>query len=235
VLLLSGILAAIGVGVSAGFIAAGGGFTPDGPSILDPPSEEDIWEVGTNIQDGTFLEYSVDARGLSSALESATVSMDFEDAGDLWNVTFTIANGTGQEITKTVPMSEKLTKEGQIEKDFMTYFEPVENSILAVRDMDYGGRDKYLVVGARWDTIFYQSSQLYVSVTARETVQTPGGSFDSFLLSYTLEEKTSRIWMVKGFPLPVKAEVYDVEDSLLYRFDLVEVSGIVHTSDGTTL
>jgi hypothetical protein len=225
VAIVTGIFAALGVGVSLAIIAAGGGFTT-GASILNPPGKEDIWQVGKNIQDGTMLEYSLNAKGPSSSLDSATVTMNFREAGDDWNVTFTIVNGTGEIVNRTIAMSKELTRQGKLDDSFVPYFEAIQSSVFAVRDMDYGGRDKYLVVGAPWDTIFVGASSVTVKVTGRETVQTEAGSFDSFVLSYSLDDKTSKIWMVSYMPLPVKAEVFDGKDQQLYSFELQKMSGI---------
>jgi hypothetical protein len=219
------IFAAVGVGVSVGIIAAGGGFdTP--PDIFNPPSEADIWKVGSNIQDGTALDYLLTAVAESSSLESAQVSMVFVEAGNNWNVEFTVVNGTDEAVENTVVMSKELTREGQLDESFRLYYEPIQSSIFAVRDMEYGQSAKYLVVGAPWNQIFYQSSEVIVRVTSEETVQTQAGTFEAFVLSYKLEENTSRIWVVQSMPLPVKAEVYDSEDKLQYRYELARAAGI---------
>jgi hypothetical protein len=222
---VTAIFAALGIGVSVAIIAFGGGFS-GGPTPLDPPGPEDIWVVGSSIRDGTVLKYSLSSIGPSSSLHSATVSMNFRESGDNWNVTFAIVNGTDQEFTNGITMSKMLTREGEIDDSFMPYLEPIQSSVFAVRDMDYGNRDKYLVVGAPWNTIFYKASQVTVRVTAEEKIQTPAGSFDSFVLSYKLGEKESRIWMVSHLPLPARAEVYDTDDNLQYKFELIEVSGV---------
>ena len=226
VAIFTGIFAAVGVGVSVAIIAAGGGFTT-GASPFDPPTPEDIWVVGSNIQDSTTLEYSLDAIGPESQLESAKATISFEDAGENWNVNFVIANGTGQQaIEHTMVMSKQLTRDGQLDASFRPYFDPLQSSILAVRDWEYGDSPKYLVVGAPWQQIFYQSSQVIVRVTGQETVQTPAGFFDAFVLTYKLAEKESRIWVAPDMPLPVKAEVYNFDDSLQYRYELVGASGV---------
>src|SRR6185503_13557799 len=99
VAIITAILAAVGVGVSIGIIAVGGGFSgPGGPDIFNPPSDADIWEVGSNIRDGTALEYYLSAVSEASSLESAQVSMVFEEAGDNWKVMFTVANGTAPTV-----------------------------------------------------------------------------------------------------------------------------------------
>lgn len=230
---MTAIFATLGVGVSIAIIAAGGGFESSSPNILDPPTEADIWKVGDHIQDGMTLEYALTSRGELNSLESALVSMNFRQAGENWNVRFTITNGTGQpSIDHTLVMSNELTREGQLDESFRPYFEHIQSSIFAVRDMEYGESPKYLVLGAPWNTIFVGSSSVTARVTNEERVSTPAGVFDSFVLSYKLAEQTSKIWVVRDMPLPVKAEVYDAEDKLLYQYELVNVSGVTSAAIG---
>ena len=222
---MTGIFAAFGVSVSAAIIAAGGGFSnPAG--ILDPPTEKDIWVVGSNIQNGTVLQYSLDSRGPSSSLVSALVTLSFREAGENWNITFDVKNGTSDQISETVVMSKQLTREGELDPEFAPYFEPIQTSIFAVRDMEYGDSPKYLVVGAPWNTIFVGASSSTVRVASEENVETGAGTFDSFILTYKLDDETSRIWMVASMPLPVKAATFDEEDGPHYSFELQQASGI---------
>ena len=233
---MTAIFATLGIGVSIAIIAAGGGFESSSPNILDPPTEADIWKVGDHIQDGMTLEYALTSRGELNSLESALVSMNFRQAGENWNVRFTITNGTGQpSIDHTLVMSNELTREGQLDESFRPYFEHIQSSIFAVRDMECGESPKYLVLGAPWNTIFVGSSSVTARVTNEERVSTPAGVFDSFVLSYKLAEQTSKIWVVRDMPLPVKAEVYDAEDKLLYQYELVNVSGVTSAAIGNSL
>lgn len=233
---MTAIFATLGVGVSIAIIAAGGGFESSSPNILDPPTQADIWKVGDHIQDGMTLEYALTSRGELNSLESALVSINFRQAGENWNVRFTITNGTGQpSIDHTLVMSNELTREGQLDESFRPYFEHIQSSIFAVRDMEYGESPKYLVLGAPWNTIFVGSSSVTARVTNEERVSTPAGVFDSFVLSYKLAEQTSKIWVVRDMPLPVKAEVYDAEDKLLYQYELVNVSGVTSAAIGNSL
>jgi hypothetical protein len=233
---MTAIFITLGVGVSIAIIAAGGGFESSSPNIFDPPAEADIWKVGDHIQNGMTLEYILTSRGELNSLESALVSMNFGQAGENWNVRFTIANGTGQPpVNHTLVMSNELTREGQLDESFRPYFEHIQSSILAVRDMEYGESPKYLVLGAPWNTIFVGSSSVTARVTNEESVSTPAGVFDSFVLSYKLAEQTSKIWVVRDMPLPVKAEVYDAEDKLLYQYELANVSGVTPAAIGNSL
>jgi hypothetical protein len=233
---MTAIFITLGVGVSIAIIAAGGGFESSSPNIFDPPTEADIWKVGDHIQNGMTLEYILTSRGELNSLESALVSMNFGQAGENWNVRFTITNGTGQpSIDHTLVMSNELTREGQLDESFRPYFEHIQSSIFAVRDMEYGESPKYLVLGAPWNTIFVGSSSVTARVTNEERVSTPAGVFDSFVLSYKLAEQTSKIWVVRDMPLPVKAEVYDAEDKLLYQYELANVSGVTPAAIGNSL
>lgn len=224
VAVMIGVFSALGVGVSVGIIAFGGGFSGGGGNIFNPPTGSDIYVVGAQVTDGMELSYTLTGAGPSTSLVDADVAMAFDRQGDSWLTTFNIVNGTGTRSDFEIMLSSQLTKEGQTGEDVRPFLEPVESSVMAIRDMDYGGRDKYLVVGAPWNTIFYSSSSTIVRVTAQETVQTPAGTFDAFVLSYKVGERTSSIWVVKDLPLPVKAEVYDPSDALLYKFELVSLS-----------
>jgi hypothetical protein len=236
VIILTAIFATLGIGVSIALIAAGGGFESSSPNIFNPPTEADIWKVGDHIQDGMTLEYVLTSKGQPYSLESARVSMNFKQVDENWNVTFTIANGTDQPtVNHTLIMSKELTREGQLDESFRPYFEHIQSSILAVRDMEYGESPKYLVVGAPWNTIFVGSSSVTARVTNEERISTPAGAFDSFVLSYKLGEATSKIWLVRDMPLPVKAEVYDSEDNLLYQYELTSASGVASAATGNSL
>jgi hypothetical protein len=233
---MTAIFSALGVGVSIALIAAGGGFESSSPNIFHPPTAADIWKVGDHIQDGMTLEYILTSKGQPNSLEAARVLMNFKQAGEDWNVRFAVTNDTDQPtVDHTMTMSRELTREGQLDESFRPYFEHIQSSILAVRDMEYGESPKYLVVGAPWDTIFVGSSSVTVRVTNEERISTPVGVFDSFVLSYKLGEKTSKIWVVRDMPLPVKAEVYDAEDNLLYQYELTNASGIASAATGSSL
>jgi hypothetical protein len=233
---MTAIFSALGIGVSVALIAAGGGFESSSPNIFHPPTEADIWKVGDHIEDGMTLEYILTSKGQPNSLEAARVLMNFKQAGEDWNVRFTITNDTDQPtIDHTMTMSRELTREGQLDESFRPYFEHIQSSILAVRDMEYGESPKYLVAGAPWDTIFVGSSSVTVRVTNEEHINTPAGVFDSFVLSYKLGEKTSKIWVARDMPLPVKAEVYDAEDNLLYQYVLTNASGVAPAATGNSL
>ena len=220
VALMIGAFSALGIGVSVGIIAAGGG-TIEG--LFNPPSPGDIYVVGAQLQDNSQFEYALTSIGPNSALVDADVSIAFNREGDLWRGSFAIVNGTGTRSDFDVGFSDQLTKIGQPDVQARAFLEPVETSIFAIREMDYRGMDKYLSVGSPWDVIFYSNLSVTVRITSQESVQTPAGNFDAYRMSYNLGERTSNIWVVRDLPFPVKAEVYDPDDQLMYEYELLNL------------
>ncbi|HVX03301.1 MAG TPA: hypothetical protein VHA09_09120 [Nitrososphaera sp.] len=232
VAVMVGLFSALGIGVSVGIIAFGGGFAGgNASSIFSPPTAADIYVVGAQVKDGMSMGYTVDkAQGQDTSLANADVSITFHKAGDNnsgWRATFDIVNGTQGAPRQQfdIMYSKELTKEGGVSASVRPYLDPIEASILAIRDMDYGGRDKYLVVGAPWSTIVTGSTTpITVRVIDEEKVTTPAGTFDAMVLGYKLNNNTSKIYVVKDLPMPVKAETYDVNDQPYYKYELVSVT-----------
>jgi hypothetical protein len=222
VFLASGIFAAIGILVSVVIIAINGGFSGSGPSIFNPPTSKDLWTIGSNIKDGLNLTYSLTATGEMSNLTDSIVSMKFHDLNDKWNVTFAIKNGsTVKEINMNLTKNQLLPK-GPITANEQKVLSPVDASILAIRDI--AREPKYLVVGALWDKITTSSSTIDERIASKDSVSTPAGAFNAYALEHQLGNSTSRIYLDKDLPLPVKAKVYDENDKILYEYELQSIS-----------
>ena len=222
IFLASGIFAAIGILVSVVIIAINGGFSGSGPSIFNPPTSKDLWTIGSNIKDGLNLTYSLTATGEMSNLTDSIVSMKFHDLNDKWNVTFVIKNGsTVKEINMNLTKNQLLPK-GPITANEQKVLSPVDASILAIRDI--AREPKYLVVGAVWDKITTSSSNIDERIVSKGSISTPAGTFNVYTLGYQLGNSTSRIYLNKDLPLPVKAQVYDEDGRSLYQYELQSIS-----------
>ena len=224
VFLASGILAAIGILVSVAIIAINGGFSGGGPSIFNPPTSADLWTLGSNIDNGMNLTYSLTSIGGKSNLKDSTVSMAFHDIDNKWNVNFKIENGTGaapKEINANLS-KKQLLRTDPIPPEDDVFIEPIERSIMAVRDL--AKEPRYLVVGAVWDKIFTGSSTKDVKIESTESTSTPAGSFDVYSLEYKVGNSVSTIYLNKDLPLPIKALVYDENDKILNEYELQSVS-----------
>ena len=237
ILLFAGIMAVFGVSVSIAIIAIGGGFSGPSPSLFHPPTSADLWVVGQNLHPGTILNYSLtrignhsspwSSLGQHSSLINSLVSMNFVQDGsngnnNIWNVIFHIVNDTKSVTIRqgTVLLTkQQLTNAGPINQNFTLYYEPIESSILEIRDIAL--QPEYLVIGAEWNSISLEVTTVPVKITAQENIQINAGTFKTYVLSYTLGSKTSHIWIAHDFPLPIKAEVYNAQSQLQYRYSLV--------------
>lgn len=224
ILLAAGIFAAIGILVSVAIIAINGGFSGGGPSIFNPPTSKDLWTIGSNMENGMNLTYSLTSYGAKSSLKDSTASMAFHEIGDKWNVNFKIENGSGaspKEFSANFSMKQLLRTDAISQAD-EAFVQPIENSILVVRDL--AKEPRYLVVGAVWDKIFTGSSTKDVKIESTGSVSTPAGSFDIYSLEYKVGNSISKIYLNKDLPLPVMAQVYDENDKLLYNYELQSIS-----------
>jgi hypothetical protein len=224
IFLASGILAAIGILVSVAIIAINGGFSGGGPSIFNPPTSADLWTLGSNIDNGMNLTYSLTSIGGKSNLKDSTVSMAFRDIQDKWNVNFKIENGSGsapKEISANFS-KKQLLRTDPIAPEADVFVQPIERSILAVRDL--AKEPRYLVVGAVWDKIFIGSSTKDVKIESIESSSTPAGSFAVYSLEYKVGNSVSTIYLNKDLPLPIKALVYDENDKIQYEYELQSIS-----------
>src|SRR5919202_6894641 len=134
VLLLSAILATLGISVSVIMIAVSGGFSGPGPSLFNPPTSSNLWTVGGTIRPGIMLDYSLtrigyhdspwSSLGANSSLIDSFVSLHFaqdETNGVVnnndWKVTIRTINGTKPSSlpTSVNPVSSNnTTKEGMV-------------------------------------------------------------------------------------------------------------------------
>jgi hypothetical protein len=226
VFLASGIFGAIGILVSIVIIAINGGFSGNGPSIFNPPTSKDLWSIGSNIVDGMNLTYSLTTTtGGKSNLKDSIVSMNFHDIDDKWNIDFKIQNGSNSSTIKDISANyskKQLLRTDPITQQNEKFIQPIEGSILVIRDI--AREPKYLVVGAVWEKIFTGSSTEDAKIEGKDTISTPAGTYNVYTLQYNVGNSTSKIYLNMDSPLPIKAEVYDENDKILYEYELQSVS-----------
>jgi hypothetical protein len=149
--------------------------------------------------------------------------MSFHEIADKWNVKFKIENGSGTLKEFSANFSKKqLLRTDAIPQEDELFVQPIEKSILVVRDL--AKEPRYLVVGAVWDKIFTGSSTKDVKIESTGSVSTPAGSFDIYSLEYKVGNSISKIYLNKDLPLPVMAQVYDENDKILYNYELQNIS-----------
>ena len=221
VYLSSAIFGAIGILVSVAIIALNGGFSGNGPSILNPPTSKDQWSIGSNIVDGLNLTYSLTSIGEESSLRDSIVSIKFHELKDKWNINFKINNGSTVKESSANFSKKQLLITDPITKENEKFIQPVESSILAIRDI--AREPKYLVVGAVWDKIFTGSSTIDVKIVNTDTISISKDSYKVYVLQSKVGNSISKIYLNKDLPLPIKADVYDDNDKVVYQYELQSV------------
>ena len=220
VFLMTGIFSLVGIAVSVIIIARGGGFSAPGASITNPPTDADLWRIGQKINDGTELNYTLTTSDSINSLVDAHISIKFSKyTSDYWKTNFHVINGTSTKDATVFLSKQQLIQKNSVKDEFKQYFKLIENSILSIRDI--AREPKYLVIGAPWDTILVGVSSVPIKVIDKENIKTGAGNFEAFVIGYKIGSKTSKIWLTHEVPLPVKAEVYNSEGEILYKYGLV--------------
>lgn len=220
-LVSSAIMGFLGILVSIIIIAIGGGFTGPGPSILNPPSAKDLWTIGNGLVNGTRLNYSLALGNGEQQFTNQIISMKFIDEGKEWRVLISFGKIRNVPVHNITLIKVAFTPLGVLNKNTEMILRPISSTILSIRDI--AREPKYLVVGAIWDTISVGTLTVPLRITGIEDVDTPAGSFHSFVLSYHIGNKDSRIYLVKGFPLPIKSEIYNANGTLGYKYELTYI------------
>ena len=118
---------------------------------------------------------------------------------------------------------QQLTNAGPINNDFKSFYEPIESSLLEIRDIAL--QPKYLAIGAEWNSLSVGpvGSTISARIIGQEKIQTQAGAFDTSILGYTIGTEASRIWLSNNIPLPVKGEVYNAQNELQYKYSLLYI------------
>jgi len=220
ILFSSVILGTMGVLVSVIIIAIGGGFSGPGPSLLNPPSAKDLWAVGDNLSNGLELNYSLTDQSIVPLNTKEGVSMKFFDEGKYWRVPLTTLNNNVSRYNLSLSKAF-LIPTGILDEPTQKVLMPISKSIFAIRDI--AREPKYLVVGAIWDTVNIGASTQSVRITGVEKIDTPAGTFNTYILGYKIGNKQTKLYLVKELPLPIKAEVYNLNGTLQYKYELESI------------
>ena len=217
VILVFGSLVVISIIVNIAIIASNGGFQNPSRSIKIP-NTEDLWSAGINIKEGDELLYNLTIENGNSNFENYLIKMVFKGNQDYWNTEFTVSNESistlfyGNLSKSNLIMKEKSLKNQK-------YLDIIESSILQIRDITR--EPKFLVIGAKWDSIDTGITSIPIKINGIENLNISIGNLETFLLNYNIKNKNSNIWISKALPLPVKAEVYNVDGLLKYKYNLI--------------
>lgn len=211
-------LGALGIIIAAGVIGLlwaplFGGLPGQDEKVI--PRQASKWHMGKGAQYNPIMYYAIstDEREFSAKLSfisepESQIRVEIHDSK------------SGKQISQTVPINSAYTF-GEVTGDAKPYFAALDQTIFSVRDLAL--EDKYLVKQAVWGTIFVGALKKEIIVTDHDKVSFQFGTANAFTVSYNLDDKESRLWVVDNLPLPVKAEVYDEDGNLGYIYELTSL------------
>jgi hypothetical protein len=221
VILVFGSLVVVSIIVNLAIIASNGGFENPTKGI-DIPTNQDLWFAGMNIKDGDELYYNLTLRNESNSnFNNYSIQVDFKNNQNYWNTKFTLSNENGSRIIYTNLSKSNLVLKDKLKQNEL-YFNIIESSLLQIKDITR--QPEYLVIGAKWDSINTGITEIPIKITSLETLKSGVGNLETFILNYNINNKKSNIWITKSLPLPVQAEIYNVDGKLQYKYKLINTN-----------
>jgi hypothetical protein len=220
IILVFGSLVILSIIINIAIIASNGGF--DNPTRpIEIPDNQDLWSAGNKIHDGDQFLYNLTIENRNKNVYNYIINILFRNSQNYWNTEFTISNESeSTKIYSQLSKSNLLMKEKQLKNQ--KYIDIVESSILQIKDITR--EPKYLVIGAKWDSINTGITNIPIKITSKEYLLSKVGKLETFVLSYKIKDYSNNIWISKNLPLPVKAEIYDEEDKLKYKYEIIRLN-----------
>lgn len=219
-ILVFGSLAVLSIIVNIVIIALNGGF--DNPATsLQIPDTQDLWSAGIRIQDGDEFLYNLTIENRNNNFDNYLIKILFRDSQNYWNTEVIISNESkSTKFDSLLSKSNLLMRDKQLKNQ--KFIDIVESSILQIKDITR--EPKYLVIGAKWDSINTGITNIPIKITSKQYLFSKIGKLETFVLSYKIEEHNSKIWVSKELPLPVKAVIYNVDGKLKYKYDILSTN-----------
>jgi hypothetical protein len=220
VILVFGSLIVISIIVNIAIIASNGGF--DNPSrSIKIPDTQDLWFAGINTKEGDELLYNLTIENENNNYGNYLIKMLFKNNQNYWNTEFTVSNESiSTSFHGNLSKSNLIMKEKPLKNQ--KYLDIIESSILQIRDITR--EPKFLVIGAKWDSIDTGITNIPIKINSIENLNISIGDLETFILNYNIKNKNSNIWISKTLPLPVKAEIYNVDGLLKYKYELISTN-----------
>ena len=165
--------------------------------------------------------YNLTIENRNNNFDNYLIKILFRDSQNYWNTEFTISNESkSTKFDSLLSKSNLLMRDKQLKNQ--KFIDIVESSILQIKDITR--EPKYLVIGAKWDSINTGITNIPIKITSKQYLFSKIGKLETFVLSYKIEEHNSKIWVSKELPLPVKAVIYNVDGKLKYKYDILSTN-----------
>lgn len=181
------------------------------------PRDASRWHIGKGAEYTPIMDYTINTKTMKFSAK-----IEFLPAQPEKQMLVEITQSRSlTHITQTVPISIAYTF-GEVSEEAQPYFTILDKTIFSIRDISL--EDRYLVKGAVWGTMFIGAMTQEIAITEHAKTSFGFGSANAFVVSYDIGDKQSKFWIVDNLPLPVKAEVYDIDGNLQYSYELTSLT-----------
>jgi hypothetical protein len=181
------------------------------------PREASRWHMGKGAEYNPTLHYAINTPTMKFSAK-----IEFLPAQPEKQILVEITQSrSNTHVTQMVPISSAYTF-GEVSEEAQPYLTILDKTIFSIRDIAL--EDRYLVKQAVWGTMFIGAMTQEITVTEHAQTSFTFGSVNAFTVSYDIGDKQSKFWIVDNLPLPVKAEVYDMEGNLQYSYELTSLA-----------
>ncbi|MEX0764297.1 MAG: hypothetical protein WD033_03875 [Nitrosopumilaceae archaeon] len=180
------------------------------------PREASKWHLGKGAEYDPVMQYEI-----NTSTMKFSAKIEFLSDQSVQQIRVELPPESGTQITYTIPISIAYTFD-EVPEEAQTYFTTLDQTIFSMRDIAL--EDRYLVKGAVWGTMFIGAMTKEIAITEHAKTSFGFGSANAFVVSYDIGDKQSKFWIVDDLPLPVKAEVYDIDGNLQYSYELTSLS-----------
>ncbi len=181
------------------------------------PREASKWHLGKGAEYNPIMLYDIMFGDMKF---SAKIGF-FSDISQNQMISVQIDDNTAEKKIDQITSLSSAYTFGEISEDAKPYFQILDKTLFSIRDIALD--DKYLVKKAVWDTVFIGAMTQEIIVTEYGKNSFAFGSADAFTISYKIGDKENKSWIVDNLPLPVKAEVYDIDGNLQYSYELTSL------------
>ena len=191
------------------------GLPGQGENII--PREASKWHMGKGVEYDPVMLYDL----ISGNDTKFSAKVEFFSNMNKQMIHVEINDGiTRKKIEHSTSLSSAYTFD-EVSENAKPYFQILDETVFSIRDIAL--EEKYLVKKAVWDTIFIGASTQELTVTDHGKTNFAFGSVDAFVVSYKIGNKENKFWIVDNLPLPVKAEIYDINGNLKYSYELTSL------------
>jgi hypothetical protein len=185
---------------------------------LNPvPNGMSKWHMGKGSQYDPEMVYQISYNNTNFTADMEFLPMQGQNQSLLVQIK---PSNTDQIINQTVQIG-LVYDYPNVSPQAKPYFDMIDQSVFSMRD--YATVDQYLAKGAEWGDLYIGANHEKLTVTDVNNTSFGFGSANAYILSYRIGANQNKFWIVDNLPLPVKAQTYDFNGTLVYSFELVSL------------